>query len=125
MTKVPGNYKKLGIDVCPLCNQKEVSTEHYFECNRCRMLADTWKVTKEDLRSNDVQKLKDVANFLQKVETLLEPVMKNKMENVRQSTTTANKTKRKMPSIQSNINRKTNKLVFNVKSFTNFRICKT
>ena len=34
MTKVPGNYKKLGIDVCPLCNQKEVSTEDYFECNR-------------------------------------------------------------------------------------------
>ena len=106
MTKVPGNYKKLGIDVCPLCNQKEVSTEHYFECNRCRMLADTWKVKKEDLRSSDVQKLKDVANFLQKVETLLEPVMKNKMENVRQSATTANKAKRKMPYIQSNIKQK-------------------
>ena len=39
MTKLPGNFKQLEIDECPLCQVKNTSTEHYFECRKCQFLA--------------------------------------------------------------------------------------
>ncbi len=102
MTKIPGNFKQLGILKCPLCNDDEIRTEHYFECGSCRHLADAWGVTKNDLRTQNMEKMKDVGNFLEKVELLLEPVMETKMERGNQSTKTY-RTKRKIPSMQSNI----------------------
>ena len=86
MSKIPGNLKQLGIEKCPLCQQNEVSTEHYFECNRCVQIAEIWGVKKEDLKSHDIKKLKDVGNFIQKVETMLEPIIESKLERGRQIT---------------------------------------
>ena len=102
MTKIPGNYKQLGIMKCPLCNGDEISTEHYFECGSCTMLAERWGVSKEDLRTQQLDKMKDVAKFLEKVEILLEPVMeRNKKQGNRSAQT--HRTKRKNTEIQSNI----------------------
>ena len=108
MTKIPGNYKQLGVMECPLCGQGESHTEHYFECSRCKQLATTWGVDKDDLRSEDIEKLKNVGNFLEKVELLLEPVMQTKREKEKPPKK-ADKTKRKMPSIQSSISVKRSK----------------
>ena len=48
MTKLPGNFKQLGIDECPLCQVKNTSTEHYFECGKCQFLARKCGVNKDD-----------------------------------------------------------------------------
>ena len=104
MTKIPGNLKQLGIEKCPLCQQNEVSTEHYFECKRCVQLAEIWCVKKEDLKSHDIKKLQDVGNFMQKVETMLEPIIESKLEKGRQKAAA----KREKNKIKSNkINEKT------------------
>ena len=34
MIKIPGNYKGRGDGWCPLCEETEGSTEHYFECSK-------------------------------------------------------------------------------------------
>ena len=81
MTKLPGNLKQLGIEECPLCHQKSTSTEHYFECGKCWVLARKSEVTKEDLNSTETGKLSDVANFLEKVEVMLEPIMSRAAEH--------------------------------------------
>jgi hypothetical protein len=75
MSKIPGNYKNKGVVECPLCNEHEGSTEHYFECNRTRYLVQTWEVTREDLQSQDVKRLELVARFMEKVEELLQPTL--------------------------------------------------
>ena len=41
---------------------------------------------KDDLKSHDLEKLKDVGNFLLKVETMLEPIIESKLERGRQKT---------------------------------------
>ena len=53
-------------------NEKEGTTEHYFECKVSKQLADIWKVKIDDLKSTDVAQLKKVANFLEKTEILLQ-----------------------------------------------------
>ena len=75
MCKVPANYKRKGVTQCPLCEEGEGSTEHYFECRNTKYLAQTWEVNKEDLRSQEIQKMTNVANFLEKVEEMLQPIL--------------------------------------------------
>ena len=74
MNKIPGNYKHKGVVTCPLCEEGEGSTEHYFECSSTKYLSEVWDVKKEDLKSQDTQKMKDVANFMEKVEEMLKPI---------------------------------------------------
>jgi hypothetical protein len=76
MTKVPGNYKGGGSGMCTLCEQGEGSTEHYFQCKSVSLLTDIWEVTANDLRSQEVKKMKDVARFMEKVEIMLNPGIK-------------------------------------------------
>ena len=83
MTKVPGNYKQLGIVRCPLCDVSDISTEHYFKCHRCKQLLETWEVNEKDLRSQDLNKLRNLANFLEKVEGLLEPIINTRFDRMK------------------------------------------
>ena len=73
MVKVPGNYKGNGEGICPLCETEEGSTEHYFRCSSVRLLVKVWDVKEEDLVSQEIQKMKDVSNFFEKVQTMINP----------------------------------------------------
>ena len=75
MCKVPGNYKQKGVTLCPLCEDEEGSTEHYFDCKRTKYLVQIWDVKKEDLQSQETNKLKRVAKFMEKVEEMLQPIL--------------------------------------------------
>ncbi len=74
MSKLPGNYKGNGEGICPLCHEGKGNLEHYFQCRSVRLLVDEWKVTVSDLRSLEIEKMKAVANFIEKVEMMLEPM---------------------------------------------------
>ena len=74
MSKLPGNYKAGGEGKCLLCNIAKGSTEHYFQCPGASQLARVWEVQERDLKSQDIDKMKAVANFLEKVECMLEPM---------------------------------------------------
>ena len=73
MSKIPGNYKRKAGAVCPLCHKEEGQTEHYFECRMVHRLKKVWGVNQNDLTSLEVEKMKDVANFMGKVEVMIEP----------------------------------------------------
>ena len=59
--------------MCPLCVEKEGSTEHYFQCKNTTELSKVWEVTADEIGSHEVSKMKDVARLLEKVEVLLDP----------------------------------------------------
>ena len=61
--------------ICPLCEKNEGNTEHYFSCEKVWRIREVWDVRASDLESTDVKKLKDVANFIEKVELMVEPMM--------------------------------------------------
>ena len=90
MTRIPGNYKQLEIKKCPLCESSETNTEHYFNCKRGERLAKVWGVSVDDLTSDNILKLKNVGDFLETIEVLLEPFMKTRMEKGKAKTTTCN-----------------------------------
>ena len=73
MIKIPGNYKGSGDGWCPLCEETEGSTEHYFECSKVQILREVWEVKREDLTTKDVKKMKAVSSFMEKVEILIQP----------------------------------------------------
>ena len=73
MSKIPGNYKGKEGAMCPLCLSGEGQTEHYFECKMVHRLKKIWDVNQNDLTSMEVKKMKDVANFMEKVEVMIEP----------------------------------------------------
>ena len=73
MSKIPGNYKGKEGAMCPLCLSGEGQTEHYFECKMVHRLKKIWDVNQNDLSSMEVKKMKDVANFMEKVEVMIEP----------------------------------------------------
>ena len=74
MTKLPGNYKAGGEGECLLCNIEKGSTEHYFQCPGVSQLVRVWEVQERDLESQEIDKMKAVANFLEKVECMLDPM---------------------------------------------------
>ena len=73
MVKIPGNYKSNGGGNCTLCEEEEGSTEHYFECCKVKQLTKAWNVSVSDLSSQNINKMKDVANFMEKVQVMLNP----------------------------------------------------
>ena len=73
MCRLPGNYKKDRDGNCPLCEQEEGSTEHYFRCQQVNLLAKAWDVKSDDLRSLKISDMRRVASFLEKVEIMLDP----------------------------------------------------
>ena len=73
MVKVPGNYKGKSDGNCPLCEREEGSTEHYFQCVNVKQLVEVWNVTADDLSNQNIQKMKDVANFMEKVQIMVNP----------------------------------------------------
>ena len=73
MVKGPGNFKGNGDGNCPLCEEEEGSTEHYFDCCKVKQLVKVWNVTVSDLYSKDINKMKDVANFMEKVQVMVNP----------------------------------------------------
>jgi hypothetical protein len=77
-TSLPGNYNGNGDGRCPLCEENEGRTEHYFTCRVVKQLAEIWNVEDTDLQSSDVAKLKDIASFIEKIETMLEPETRSK-----------------------------------------------
>ena len=85
MSKIPGNFKRAGLETCPLCKRKEGSTEHYFECEEVSRLREAWGVEKKDLQSLDIGKMKDIANFMEKVEQMVEPIMNLLLKNEKKS----------------------------------------
>ena len=72
MNRIPGNYKGKSEGTCPLCTKAKGNAEHYFQCHKVRTLREVWEV-KEDLRSNEIEKMKDVSSFLEKVELIVNP----------------------------------------------------
>ncbi len=73
MSKLPGNYKGKGEGMCTLCNVEKGNFEHYFNCRYTRQLVQEWGLTECDLGSLEKDRLKAVANFVDKVEIMLEP----------------------------------------------------
>jgi hypothetical protein len=73
MASLPGNYKGNSDGKCPLCEESEGRTEHYFTCKVVKQLATIWNVKTTDIKSSDVAKLKDVSSFIEKVEIMVEP----------------------------------------------------
>ena len=86
MCKIPGNYKGINIKQCPLCDIINIETEHYFTCNRCYELAKTWGVQKEDMSSQEIHKMKNLAGFFTGVEEMVEPLMEIRMKRRSDST---------------------------------------
>ena len=78
MIVIPGNYKARTDGECLLCKKAKGTTEHYFVCPETRYLADIWEVGVEDLQSIEIDKMKKVANFMDKVELLSDPLYKNR-----------------------------------------------
>ena len=76
MSKLPCNYKENGEGMCSLCEEGEGSTEHYFSCKRVSRLLQVWQVKMEDLKSQEITEMRNMANFFEKVEILLQPNMK-------------------------------------------------
>ena len=96
MTIIPGNYKDGTDGECLLCNKEKGTTEHYFVCPETRQIAAAWEVEQQDLQSNDIGKMKNVAKFLEKVELLMDPFYKTKMyERKQNKNETENKNKLK------------------------------
>ena len=77
MNVIPGNYKANTDGECLFCNGAKGSTEHYFVCPETRYLADIFEVDAQDILSNEIDKMKSVANFMEKVEVLMAPLYKN------------------------------------------------
>ena len=76
MCKLPANYKQDGKGTCHLCEEGEGTTEHYFRCVQVNRLKKVCGVKVEHLMSQDMMEMRNVANFLEKVEIMLEPGMK-------------------------------------------------
>ena len=83
MTKLPGNYKGRGEGTCVLCSVEKGSTEHYFQCPSVRQLVEAWEVERSDLESLETSTMKTVANFLEKVECMMEPMKITKSKIVK------------------------------------------
>ena len=73
LNRIPANFKGKTNGDCPLC-EEEGDLEHYFTCKITRQIAEAWGVEKGDIFSRDLVKMKDTAKFMEKVETLLNPV---------------------------------------------------
>ena len=75
MTKIPGNYKGRGEGTCLLCEKEKGSTEHYVDnCPNVSQLVKAWGVESSDIVSLDATKMMAVANFMEKVECMMEPM---------------------------------------------------
>ena len=74
MNRIPGNYRGKGEGICQLCKEKKGNVEHYFRCKDTRQLVEAWDVKEEDLGSLQKERMLRVANFVAKVEVLLEPI---------------------------------------------------
>ena len=75
MNRIPANFKGGTDGECSLCRDGIGYVEHYFSCMVCKELAEAWEVEKKDLLSDDKDKMEKVANFMEKVEILLNPNM--------------------------------------------------
>ena len=73
MNKVPGNYKGKWGATCPLCKKGEGDMEHYFECKMVMQLRKVWDVKMDDLSNDDIKKMTSLANFMENVETMIDP----------------------------------------------------
>ena len=73
MCWLPGNYKGNGDGICPLCESEEGSTEHYFSCQQVGLLTKVWNVKCEDMYTQETFKMEDVARYMKKIETILNP----------------------------------------------------
>ena len=70
MCKLPANYKQDGKGTCHLCEEGEGTTEHYFRCVQVNRLKKVCGVKVEHLMSQDMMEMRNVANFLEKVEIM-------------------------------------------------------
>ena len=86
MNKVPGNFKGGGDGLCLLCYETKGSTEHYFECVCVSRLVKIWGVKEEDLTSQEPNKMRAVANFMENVELMLLPKMEKRKEKGEEQT---------------------------------------
>ena len=50
------------------------------QCSRVRTIRKVWNVEENDLRSGDIEKMRDVARFVEKVELMLEPSIGQKIK---------------------------------------------
>ena len=81
MTRIPANFRGGKDGECPLCKHEEGNDEHYFKCKAVERIAEVWEVGEEDINSLDIDKMTRVANFMEKVEMMLEPERKHKKRN--------------------------------------------
>ena len=74
MSKLPGNFKGRGEGICPLCDKEKGNLEHYYRCNSVRQLVEVWRTKEDDVRSLDKDQMKAAAHFIEKIETMMEPM---------------------------------------------------
>ena len=80
MTTLPANYRNLWTDPsCPLCNVEEGTSEHYLKCPNVSYIAKVWEIKEDDLNDTSVEKMVNVAKYMNKVEIMLGT--KNNSEN--------------------------------------------
>ena len=78
MCSLPGNYKNRGDGLCTLCEEEEGSTEHYlYDCSQVQLLRKVWGVKTDATRSQEKTEMEDLANFMKKIELMIEPGRKN------------------------------------------------
>ena len=78
MCSLPGNYKNRGDGLCTLCEEEEGSTEHYLSsCSQVQLLRKVWGVNTEATRSQEKADMEDLANFMKKIELMIEPGRKD------------------------------------------------
>ena len=82
MNSIPGNFKgKKREGICPLCSEQEGNTEHYFRCDKVQQLKEIWEVSEKELRTQDRKTMISIGCFMEKVETMLEPITKSNENN--------------------------------------------
>ena len=78
MSSLPGNYKSGGDGLCTLCEEEEGSTEHYLSrCCQVQLLRKVWGVKTEATYSQEITEMGDLANFMKKIELMIEPGRKD------------------------------------------------
>ena len=74
MIKIPGNYKKReDMGPCWLCGEGNEDMEHLYQCKKTEEIRKQWNTTACDLISTNTGKLVRTSQFLNHVESIMEP----------------------------------------------------
>ena len=68
MVQVAANYKnKKHIELCPMCNKEDDTTEHLFRCKTLETLRRIWNTKHDDIKSNNRNELVRATKYVEAV----------------------------------------------------------